>query len=184
MGRVECHIFSGLLSAGAEDGTKELERLIDDLPSTVDAHHHHHRRWKKVLKGILERHEEQGSATIILIGHSYGALRCQQIAKKLNSEDISVAYVAGIDPTALFSWQPSMKLSKNINLVDEFHATRGFPYSARKNDPSGKGGGKFIVPGELEGVHTTTKVPGPHIKCAASPITREKILEAVRDLVE
>ncbi len=184
MGRVECHLFSGLLSAGAEDGTKELERLIDDLPSTVDAHHHHHRRWKKVLKGILERHKELGSATIILIGHSYGALRCQQIAKKLNSEDISVAYVAGVDPTALFAWQSSMKLSKNIDFIDEFHATRGFPHNARKHDPSGKSGGKFIVPDEIEHAHTVTKILGSHIKSASSPITREKILESIEKILE
>jgi len=183
MDRFECHIFSGLLSAGAEVGTKELERLIDDLPSTIDAHHHHHGRWKKVLKGILERHGKHGPAKIILIGHSYGALRCQQIAKKLNSEDISVAYVGGIDPTALFSWQPSMKLSKNITLVDEFHATRGFPYSARKNDPSGEGGGKYIIPAELEYIHTVTKVPGSHVKCASASITRQKVLKAIKSLL-
>lgn len=184
MGRFECHIFSGLLSAGAEEGTKAIEQLIDSLPANINAHHHHHSRSKKVLKGILKRHDLQGHAKIVLIGHSYGALRCQQIAKALNSEDIFVSYVAGIDPTALFSWQPSMKLSKNVNLIDEFHATRGFPHNARKHDPSGKSGGMFIVPDELKHAHTVTKISGSHIKSASSPITREKILEGIEKILE
>ena len=183
MKRVECHLFSGMLGVGAEDGTKELERLIDELPSLADSHHHKEGQWEKVLADIVERHKAHDTAIIILIGHSYGAKRCVQIANGLAVENIDVAYVAGIDPTALFFWQSKMDISLNIGLVDEFHATKGVCHKARMHDPNGGSGGMYVVPGAMSDVHEIFKVPGKHIKCPASKITRKRILETVEKLI-
>lgn len=184
MNRIECHLFSGLFGAGSENGTKELERLIDDLPYSVNAHHYHHNRWKHVRDGIIRRHDDLGKAIVILIGHSYGARRCQQLATALDKKNIQISYLAGIDPTAIFAWQKPMKLSTNIDLIDEFHATSGFPHNARKHDESGKSGGKFIVPSTLDNVHKIITVPGAHIPCPSKKITKARIIEKVEGIIQ
>lgn len=182
--RVECHLFSGLFGVGAKKGTKTLEKLIDDLPHEYDARHHRHGRWEWVRDGIISRNNQLGPATIILIGHSYGARRCQQIAAALNKSNIDVQYIAGIDPTALTLMQKPMKITKNVKSVDEFHATSGVCHRARKRDPSGGQGGKYIIPNSLKPKHKVITVPGGHKKCASAKITRKRIVKQVRKIFD
>ena len=181
--RAECFLFSGLAAAGSRRGTRALEKLIDELPLEVDAKHQTHRKWTNVLDGILARHIRFGPALVLLIGHSYGALRCQQIAGNLNERGITVSYIAGIDPTALPRRHTPMKITPNVELVDEFHAVSGPPAARRKSDPSGKGGGRFIIPEVMHDRHYLEEVPYPHIRSARSEEVRERILSKISEIL-
>ncbi|MEM9331666.1 MAG: hypothetical protein AAGA53_10090 [Pseudomonadota bacterium] len=184
MYRVECHIFAGLGGPLTSRGTRLLEDMIDQLPLEVDAHHHKHSSYERVTEGIIARAKRFGPAMTLLIGHSYGALRCQQISVAMAKQNLPVDYVAGIDPTALPLNHLPMEIPDNVLLVDEFHATRGIPARVRKRIPNGERGGKFVVPGNKPDRHIVVEVPGPHIASASDPITQTRIILMVQNLIE
>ncbi len=156
--------------------------MIDELPLVVDAHHHRHGDWQKVFDGVLARARRFDAAMTILIGHSYGALRCEQIATKMQKNNLPVAYIAGIDPTALPRGHSPMTIPGNVEIIDEFHATRGIPANTRRRDPSGRKGGKYLVDTNRSKSHNLIEVPGPHISCASDKITQDRIVGKVVEL--
>ncbi len=181
--RTEIHIFSGLGGWWFSGGTRTLEFMIDSLPFEADAQHHRHQAWEKVADGIITRARKWGPPDVcILTGHSYGALRCQQIATRLAWHKIPVHYLAGIDPTALPRNHPPMLISRNVLHVDEFYAGRGWPARARKRDPSGAKGGKYIYPFGIDYIQYF--VGGGHVACAKHPTTQKVILNYVRKLLQ
>lgn len=177
--RYEVHVFAGLGGMFFWHGTKALDKIFDDISPVWDATHWRHRSWKKCLKGILQRRVKfKDDPAIILVGHSYGALRCQQIAKELEKQDIPVRYIGGIDPTA----GHEMRIPHNVEYVDEFHATRGWPAFARWRGRKGAKGGMYIYPPSVPNtVHT---VLGGHVACASDPFTRSTIVEQVKEIVQ
>lgn len=176
---VECHIFSGLGGFFTNKGTRLLEKLIDDLPIEVNAMHHAHREFGKVAEGIIARSSMFGHQTTVLIGHSYGALSCIKVARALAEKGFSIAYVAGIDPTALPASEPAMSVPDNVARVDEFHAARGVPATTRKVDPSGKIGGMFVYRQGWPGKKEIIQIPTAHIASASHETTRQTILAGV-----
>ncbi len=180
--RTEIHIFSGLGGWFFSRGTRTLEYMIDELPHEADAQHHGHRRWEKVSDGIIARAKKWGNPDlVILIGHSYGALRCQQILARLTTAKIRVDYTAGIDPTALPWRHPPMYINNNVDHVDEFHAGRGWPARARRRDPSGKRGGKYTYNSGVG--HKIYDVGGGHVASARHIVTRKVIMDKVKGLL-
>jgi pimeloyl-ACP methyl ester carboxylesterase len=184
MARIEMHLFAGLGGRFFDRGTRALDAMADRLSPVWDANHWQQRQWQKASDGIIARQKAYGDKpVVILIGHSYGALRCQQIATRLRDRGIAVAYVAGIDATALAPGHPPMKIPDNVALIDEFWASSGFPAIARWRDPKGSKGGMYVVRPEMKDRHKVIKVPGGHIPCASDPITVTRIMEKVRGLV-
>ncbi len=182
--RIESHVIAGLGGPFVAWGTKALDKLFDDLSPIWDATHWYHRSWGKCADGIIERQKRYGDKPIvILVGHSYGALRCQQIATRLRYHQIQVDYIAGIDPTALRYKHPKMVIPNNVVLVDEFHASRGWPKFARRRDPKGGKGGMYVFPDTWKGKRKVTPVRGGHIACASNPITRNKIMNQVKAIL-
>lgn len=180
--RYEIHVIAGLGGWLFAWGTKALDKLFDDLSPYWDATHWYHGSWEKCAQGIIDRQKRFNDAPVVcLIGHSYGALRCQQIASRLNQHGIEVAYIGGIDPTALPRNHPPMVIPSNVKDVDEFHATSGWPAWARHRDPQGGRGGMYVYrPDATPAIYT---IPGGHIACASAPKTRRIILGKVKALV-
>ncbi len=158
--------------------------MIDDLPLEVNALHHRHRDFRKVAEGIIARSGRFGHQTTILIGHSYGALSCIKVARALAEKGFSVAYLAGIDPTALPPDEPAMRVPDNVARVDEFRAERGVPAAMRKADPSGKSGGMFVYRKDWPGKGVIVEIPTAHIASASHETTQKTILAGVRTALE
>lgn len=183
MKRVECHVIAGLGGLLFARGTKALDKLFDEISPIWDATHWWHRSWDKCAEGIIARQKRfRDKPTVILVGHSYGALRCQQIASRLRQNGITVDYIAGIDPTALPANVPTMNIPKNVRFVDEFWATSGWPALRRWFTPDGSRGGRFVVRGSWTTYRRKT-VKGGHVACASNPITVRRIVEKVKELV-
>lgn len=182
--RIECHVFAGLGGPLFARGTKALDKFMDDLSPVWDANHWWHGQWERACDGILARAGTHGDKPkVLLIGHSYGALRCIQIARRLKSNGLDVEYIAGIDPTALPIGEPPMTVPDNVRFVDEFHATSGWPHGARRRDPSGGRGGKYVYPASRpKDTYTVYRIPGGHIPCASDPETVRVVVNAVRAL--
>lgn len=187
--RVECHVFAGLGGPFTAGGTKAIEKLLDALPSDrLDAVHHYHREWTETSDGIIARQRRLGdNPIVILIGHSYGAWKCQQIAQRLMQHPIMVAYIAGIDPTALPVDADPMKITPNVLDVDEFWSTRGLfnaPLWKRKCNPDGSRGGKYIYPQRRPPERRVHVLEGTgHIPTARHETTLAVISAKVRGLV-
>ena len=184
--RIEIHVIAGLGGFFTARGTKALDQIFDDISPVWDATHWYHGSWEKCSNGIIHRVKRyKDKPIIILVGHSYGALRNQQIAVKLKEEGIGVAYIAGIDPTALPFRHPPMRIPTNVEYVDEFWSTRGLfnmPLRVRKRKPDGSRGGKYTYSSRT--AHKTQEVRGGHIPCASADQTRKTILNKVLELIQ
>lgn len=182
--RVECHVFAGLGGPLFARGTKALDHLMDELSPVWDANHWYHQQWERACDGIISRAKARGDKPkVILIGHSYGALRNIQIARRLKSVGLDVEYIAGIDPTALPLGEPPMSVPDNVRFIDEFHATSGWPAGARRRDPSGGAGGMYVYPASRDkDSYSVHIVPGGHIPCASDPKVVSTIVAAVKAL--
>lgn len=184
MKRVECHVIAGLGGWFFSGGTRNLDKLFDKLSDVWDSTHWWHRSWEQCADGIIARRNRyKDHPVVILIGHSYGALRCQKIASRLAAHGITVHYIAGIDPTALPWNHPPMRIPSNVKEVDEFHATSGWPKWARRRDPSGLRGGKYIYPPRWPGHKLVRIIPGGHVACASNLRVVNAILAKVKALV-
>ena len=177
---IQCHVFAGLGGPVTAKGTRALDRLMDNLSPEWDASHWYHGQWKTALAQILAN----GGSRIILIGHSYGALRCQRIAEELNKHGVDVAYIAGIDPTALTAAQDPMFIPSNVVKVDEFWSTRGLfnmPRINRWRYPDGKRGGMYRYGRGV--IHKVHKIRAGHIGTASHKTTRKIILQSVKEAI-
>lgn len=184
MKRVEAHVIAGLGGHLFARGTKALDKLFDEMSEYWDATHWLHQSWERVAEGIIKRQKRfNDKPTVILIGHSYGALRCQQIAARLNAHNITVHYIGCIDATALPIGHAPMRVSGNVKDVDEFWATSGWPKFARWRDPEGGRGGMYVYPKNWAGTKKIWTVKGGHIPCASNPITVNQIVKKVKALV-
>lgn len=186
MRRKEVHVIAGLGGFFTSRGTRALDAMFDDISLEWDATHWYHGSWKKVAEGIIARVTKfKDEPVVCLIGHSYGALRCQQIAELLNKEGIRVDYIAGIDPTALPYKHPPMLIPNNVVYVNEFWSTTGlfnFPRIRRKYSPDGSRGGKYQYPVGWKGKVEKYIIPGGHIPCASDPKTRNIVMTHVERL--
>ena len=184
--RVECFAISGLGWIFTAAGVKALDRLHDAISPVWDCTFSYHTGWEAIADGIIARQERfRDEPVVCLIGHSYGALRCQQIASRLHSHGIKTDYVAGIDPTALPPGHPPMVIPRSVLEVDEFHSMKwffNFPYAARKRDPEGFAGGMYLYSPEVD--HTVHKINTGHIATARDPLTVETIVNRVKELTQ
>ena len=179
--RIECHVFGGLGWPFTSRGVKELDNLIDKMDPIWDASVWPHSRYKSVLSGILSKWQGKTKKPVIaLVGHSYGALRCIQIADALAEEGFKVHYIGGIDPTALWPWMKKMHVPPNVVTVDEFWASSGFPANARRRSPSGKRGGMYIKNSVSK--HKIFKYKSAHIPLASNKKVHERIVKMIGEV--
>lgn len=189
MKRVESHIFAGLGGWFTSAGTRAIQSLLDDLPSPAKTEHHYHREWEATADRIIANIKHHGDKPIVILGgHSYGAWKAQQIAKRLAALRIRVDYLYGIDPTALPSGAEPMVVTDNVAFIDEFWSTSGWfnaPLWKRRLKPDGSQGGRYVYPPHWgEDRRHITVVPGGHIPCASADVTRRTIVNHVRGLLK
>lgn len=168
---MQIHLFSGLGSSlipSLQRGTRTLESMIDKL-GHADAQHHVWNDWLKVGMSI-----SKDGGPVILVGHSNGLIACAGIAKMLQARGITVAYVAAIDPTAA-RFPP---FGGNVQLVQEFWASSGFPALARRIPLFGQG--KCLFNGAFHGVHELYHIRGSHVGVASDHHVQSTILAAVK----
>lgn len=168
----EVHIFSGLGSSifrPFQKGTRTLERMIDNLPSDVDAKHHIWSSWKSVADRLIKaKRDGTLNGPIILAGHSNGVLACCKIAEALSRNGIKVAYIGAIDPTAA----AFPKIGKNVARVEEFWATSGYPKLKRLMTGNRRAACQF-EPG-WTGRHTLKTLKATHVGLGSHPeVTRD-----------
>lgn len=190
--RVEVHCIAGLagIVPFISAGTRGMETAIEQLLPGVDAHHWLQVNWKAARNAILKRAKgAKEKPIVILVGHSKGAQKIIFIARDLQKQaGIAVHYLAGVDPTALFPGEEVMAPPESVALVHEFWSTRGLPMNwpllNRKLQPSGKGGGKYVIPRHWpEGRHKVFEVDAGHIPIMSHPRTRGIILDTIDGVV-
>lgn len=192
MQRIECHASYGIGGPAFGSGITTLDGVMDDMSPIWDCSLWHNSEWQKMSQGIIDRKARyKDKPTVIFIGHSKACLTQMQAAWRLSSSGIDVAYIAAIDPTALLWFGlsflrmgPPMVVSKNVKTVDEFWATSGVCAGARRADPSGNSGGRYIYPSDWKGEGgKPISVLGGHIPCASAKITRDTILASVKKVL-
>jgi pimeloyl-ACP methyl ester carboxylesterase len=182
--RIEAHAIAGLGGWLFDRGTRALDKLLDEMSPVWDCTHWQEGQWEKAYDAILARAKtHKDKPKIILIGHSYGCLRAIQIARRLREINMRVAYIAAIDPTAITRKEPPMTIPNNVDWVDEFWASSGFPAAARNREPDGSAGGRYVVPAGMEKRHTLAKYPVRHIPLASHPPVVSAIVGRVREIV-
>jgi hypothetical protein len=78
-----------------------------------------HRGWQVSSDTIARNYRNGRTAPIILIGHSLGANAAFQIAKRLQTKGIPVAYLATFDPTRRFT------VPSNVRSFVNFYQNNG-----------------------------------------------------------
>jgi len=173
----EVHLFSGLGSSiirPFQKGTRTLERMIDGLPSDVDAEHHIWSSWKSVADRLIKaKHDGRLDGPIILVGHSNGVLACCKIAEKLSRNGIKVAYIGAIDPTA--ARFPTV--DHNVARVDEFWATSGYPKLKRWMTGNRRAACQF-EPG-WSGSHRLKTLKATHVGLGSHPEVTRNIYASI-----
>lgn len=114
------------------------------------------------------------------VGHSYGCLELHKISIDLMKLNLPIEYIAGIDPTATPPGYGPMPIDANVNYVDEFWASFGWPAIARLRSPSGQAGGKFIYPYGTR--HKVRKYRSGHIALAGKKEVQDLIVEKVKEI--
>lgn len=179
MDRNECHISAGLLPTFTSYGVKNIEKLVDALPSECDAKTWKHTQWKMVANGIIERAKKFGKPTSVTLGgHSYGCEFICLVAKELAKEGIKVDYMFAIDPTAGSVADKNMVVGSNVLRVDEFWATSGFPHFARKLTGNKHAALSFTDDYDMDN-YAKMIIPGGHIACASNQIVVRRVLREI-----
>jgi hypothetical protein len=91
-----------------------------------------HRGWQNAADAIAQNYRGGNRAPIIIIGHSLGANASFRLAKRLQGQNIPVAYLAVFDPTE------SRTVPGNVEVFANFYLNRSgrparFPASRHKS---------------------------------------------------
>lgn len=174
----EYHLFSGLGSSvlpGLREPMEEIEAIVDDLPSEVDAKTHIWNDWEPVASGIIARHYgKRRMPVVVLVGHSNGVWACSEIAKKLSDHDISVKYVAAISPTL----KPTRPMAATVKRCDEFLEAWSF-IQLWRNDTRGR----VTLDSNSTRLKTFSDLPGGHVGVANTDAVHRRILKITARLI-
>lgn len=185
--RIEIHSFGGLGWPFTARGVKVLDGLMDAMSPYWDANVWSHTQSDDVYDAIIKRvNHHKDRPLIIAGGHSFGALAAIRLSRRLHQRGLEVAYLFGIDPTALPRGEPPMTIPPNVQSTDEFWSTAPFfnwPYGARRRDPKGGKGGMYVVPPAMKDTHKLFHIQGGHMGTVSSPITIKRITSRVKELV-
>jgi hypothetical protein len=135
--------------------------------------------WKNCVKKIVKAKPD----IAILGGHSYGCVFAGRVANEIKKYGIKVAYLYAIDPTAGYPRQFNlMTLDNNVEKVDEFWASWGFPAGARA---AGYGGQMGFVPNYKHSEnYRLFQVGGGHIASASNPITVNRVISQIKEITK
>jgi hypothetical protein len=174
--KITSDISAGLGDALFDKGTQDIEELLDKLPLPTD--HWYWWNWRACAKKIIKAKPDFA----ILGGHSYGCVFAAQVANAVKKEGIKVAYLYAIDPTAGTKQFKLMTLDNNVEKVDEFWASYGFPAIARKFKQGGQM--NFVPNYSHKDNYKLFQVGGSHIPSASSSITVSRITSQVKKILE
>lgn len=174
----EIHLFSGLGSSiirPFQRGTRTLEGLIDGLPSAVDAKHHIWSSWNRIADQLIVKHKAgELTGPVVLIGHSNGVLAICNIAARLASHGIEVAYLGAIDPTAA----RFVTVGHNVKQVDEFWATSGYPKLKRWMTKNKRAACQFVP--AWNGEHNLWTLKATHVGIGTHTYVQDRIFDQVK----
>jgi hypothetical protein len=100
-----------------------FSRGMDEMSATLTGHGFsprliNHRGWQVAADAIVQNYRNGNRAPIVIIGHSLGANAAFNLAKRLQSQNIPVAYVAVFDPTQ------SLAVPANVDTFVNFYLNR------------------------------------------------------------
>ena len=153
----------------------ELEKLLDDEPSGIDAVDYNWTEWRQFVRNVIR---DKNRGKVIMVGHSNGVYFACKVAQELSKHGIKVDYLAAIDPTL----KPFPKLGGNVIMADEFRASRGFVAFGRKLS---RGRMATLKAGrEFRGALSVQTIRGGHTEIASNPIVRKHIVETINGILE
>lgn len=174
---MQVYVFSGLGSSiipRFRKGTEEIEDAIDEIG--VDAQHRIWNEWMDVAPKLVL--DGQRGEEIALVGHSNGVIACTGIAQWLDTYGVKVHYLAAIDPTAA----AFPEIGANVDVVDEFHASFGWPAITRALTRGKRGALQFGR--RFKGLHTKFDIGGGHVAAASNDFVRDRIVTEIEHLRE
>jgi thioesterase domain-containing protein len=89
--------------------------------------------WRRRAQTIARNYRNGRTAPIILVGHSLGANAAFQIAKRLQTKRIPVAYLATFDPTRRFTVPSNVQSFANFYQNNGHGRTALFPDDRRED---------------------------------------------------
>jgi hypothetical protein len=100
-----------------------FSRGMDEMSATLTGHGFqprliNHRGWQNAADTIVQNYRAGNRAPIVIIGHSLGANASFRLAKRLQGQNIPVAYVAVFDPTQ------SLAVPGNVDTFVNFYLNR------------------------------------------------------------
>jgi pimeloyl-ACP methyl ester carboxylesterase len=104
--------LANVFSRGMDEMSERLTGL-GFQPSLIN-----HRGWQVAADTIAQNYRNGNRAPIIIIGHSLGANAAFRLAKRLQGQNIPVAYVAVFDPTQ------SLAVPANVDTFVNFYLNR------------------------------------------------------------
>ena len=137
-------VIGGLPGVILDGGMRTLSEKIEAAMPDVSAPVFPWFKWKTARAQMIAAARE--SRLIGGGGHSYGCMELGKISIDMEKLGLHIPYIAGIDPTATPVGYGPIIIDKNVDYVDEFWASFGWPAMARLRSSSGKAGGKFTYP--------------------------------------
>jgi pimeloyl-ACP methyl ester carboxylesterase len=92
-----------------------------------------HRGWQNAADTIAGNVRDGNTAPVILIGHSLGANAAFQMAKRLQAQNVAVAYLAVFDPTRRFTVPANVQHFVNFYQNNGHGRPASFSASRREN---------------------------------------------------
>lgn len=107
-----------------------FSRGMDEMSATLTGHGFsprliNHRGWQNAADTLAQNYRNGNTSPIIVIGHSLGANAAFRIAKRLQSQNIPVAYLAVFDPTQ------ALAVPANVDTFVNFYQNNGMGRPAR-----------------------------------------------------
>ena len=137
-------------------------------------------RWKEARSQMIAAAKE--GRLIGVGGHSYGCMESGKISLDMDRLGLHIPYIAGIDPTATPMGYGPIIIGKNVEYVDEFWASLGWPAVARLRSSSGARGGKFTYPHGTD--NRLRKYTTGHIALGSNSTVHDIIAAHVRVVAE
>jgi hypothetical protein len=150
--------FMNVLSPGIDGFAYELEKK--GIPHDIT----NHLLWRSIANEAIEDCRSGRAGSIVLIGHSLGAIAVVDIAKTLQEAGVRVALAVTLDPVA------STEVPDNVHRLENYYLSTGIGTSVKRGDS---------FHGQLQNVDLGSKPQVDHVTLTTLPDIHQHIISEI-----